>query len=59
MKLGLTMIALVLGVAAAATTAHACGYHGAVPSATSASGQNPGSQMTTTATTTTGKTTGG
>ncbi|HEX9449499.1 MAG TPA: hypothetical protein VF920_16050 [Dongiaceae bacterium] len=58
MKLGLTMIAVVLGVAAAATSAHACGSHGLKPTATSADGPTPSSQTTTTATTT-GKTTGG
>ena len=56
MKLGLSMIAVLFGVAALAATASACGYHGV--KATTADNQTSASQMTTTATTT-GKTTGG
>jgi hypothetical protein len=56
MKLGLSMIAVLFGVAALAATASACGYHGV--KATTADNQTSAGQMTTTATTT-GKTTGG
>jgi len=58
MKFGVFMIAVGFGAAVAATAASACGYHGK-PIATSAESQTSGSQITTTATTTTGKTTGG
>ncbi|HVJ44255.1 MAG TPA: hypothetical protein VM639_22320 [Dongiaceae bacterium] len=57
MKFAALMIAVVFGVALTATTASACGYHAATASAQS---DASGSEMPTTATTTTtGKTTGG
>lgn len=57
MKLGLSMIAVVFGVAALAATASACGYHHV--KVTTADNQTSAGQMTITTATTTGKTTGG
>lgn len=54
MKIGAFMIAVGIGAAVAATAASACGYHAALNQS-----QASGGQMTTTAMTITGKTTGG
>ncbi len=55
MKLGLAMMTIVFGVAAMSAIATACSFHAANSSVQAQAGQ----QTNTTATTTTGKTTGG